>query len=502
MADRTARGEHRSSAPTVDVELVDEADHGHRTGQRPDRREPTPRPDGWAARRRRARWAGVALVTCVGVVLGAGALVEQRERAALSAVGGLLHPLPEQPVELWEVRGEWLAQAHDGALLRDERGLVLVDHATGVEIWRVPHEPSDRDSYYSECGSHESGRGWFGEPTAQPVDRVLCRTVEWVREPDTESIAMDAALHTSIDVVDLADGAVRRLLDRPGQPTTLDTVDGDIVVVTQERSRTTVTRVDPVTGVVVWEVVHEADELDDAVDAWPPTWQVSDGTGVLDGPGVLVGIALADGTLTELAERPPFVTERPLSLPGTALLRTVWDDPDIRTELVDADGEVRLALDGALYPPNVVDPRSAVLVLSDFDRLVGIDLATGEELWEESGSAGVPALQVDDVVVVRGVGEGRSTRALDAADGTELWTAGVGDWWSGPLSDGQVVLLADEEDTRSGLLGPSHLVALGLHDGEPRWRVELPGRNARVWVSGGLLMAEGAGLVRAYGLRD
>lgn len=120
-----------------------------------------------------------------------------------------------------------------------------------------------------------------------------------------------------------------------------------------------------------------------------------------------------------------------------------------------ATGEVAWAHgEGAEPRPLLVD--DALVVIGTSDGSIGIDPATGDELWQ-SAVAGRGIVHDEDVLVVADTGSGSSTEAvaLDLTTGEELWRQGgrpvmecdlgPSDRFSPAREQSSVLILRDEE---------------------------------------------------------
>ncbi|MGW8565526.1 outer membrane protein assembly factor BamB family protein [Isoptericola sp. NPDC055881] len=150
---------------------------------------------------------------------------------------------------------------------------------------------------------------------------------------------------------------------------------------------------------------------------------------------------------------------------------------DQKSTVLDDDGTVVATVPGWLVPPAVDDdPDGSFLVLPDLGQAVGqLQLraigADGAEQWHAPlDDIGGVLARVAGVVVVQDGGE---LVGLDAATGAEIWARddllrrtadGSGDWLVGAVTDGTRLLvgISGDGDRR-------RLVALDLRDGVTAW---------------------------------
>lgn len=136
---------------------------------------------------------------------------------------------------------------------------------------------------------------------------------------------------------------------------------------------------------------------------------------------------------------------------GLTLALTVVDEraEDMRLAAFGPDGQQAWAVP-VTSPPGVAARVAGVVLLQDADRVLGLDAATGAELWAHDGLLDVPK-------------------------------DGNGEWVAGALTDGTRVLLGV-----GGSSGGSHrLVALDVRDGTTTWEREGKGHLNALEAVGG-----------------
>lgn len=454
---------------SVDVELVDvDAVPGDEepVGSPPDDvpsghplTDPVRPPGPRRARRRGLVVAAVALLVVAGVNVVQLAQ-DAAERARWAEVPGVMAAMPAAPQERWRVTSSGLSdQAGDMVLLGGGPGSgQLLDAATGEVVLELA-TPSTAMSGW--CRLLREGTPWTYDVLAPASGTIVCQSAEWVGETPPVT--------TLVQVHDVASGRVASI-ELPGQVVLEQLHEGDLVLASEDTEGYVETvRWDPLTGERRW--THRAQLSPGLAEGGTDVYgEVVDDMVVLHGPDGVSGLSAADGS--ELAAVP--VERRDLVLrrlsDGRVLRLTRGDGPDDgpRVQVVEADGDVTMEVEG--YPPigQVVDPAVDVLMLYAMPsgRLTARAAADGAELWTVEGSQARLLLHLGDVVLLV---DGDELVARDAHNGEPLWTHPVrSDLLGTAMTDGARVLVAVAADD-----GPE-LVALGVRSGREAWRTALP----------------------------
>ncbi len=450
------------------------------------------------------RRSGRRLLLVVGFVLAlaaAGALDAGRAREGtdrLADVPGLLAPIDAPPREAWRAAGgAWGTVAAD-------RGLVLAtvltpagstltatEVATGAPLWSaaVPEVSGTRDV---ACVTVDTTAPPGPDDDAREDPAVATHVVCRLLTPTGRTAAGDRLGTSLLVVLDARTGV--RVAERPLGSTmsTLAVAGPDLLLVElQPDGHGTVLREDPVTGSVLWSF-RTSRPLPDLGAGLPvPTARVQHGLVAVDGPGAWA-LTSAGALLGEWYPRgtrlPPGVRRAVdlTVLPGGrfAVTDATTHDDGVRaapsvvtagttgagsTPSADAasDAPEVLTIPGRILVP-VVDDGSApdVLLTVPFGdgHVVAVDADSGRELWRAETRVGTRAVLLDRRLVV---GTAGGVRALDVRSGQVRWATGPDVVPSGPdlLTDGEVVLVPVRQPDRRPAL-----VALGITDGDERWR--------------------------------
>lgn len=256
-----------------------------------------------------------------------------------------------------------------------------------------------------------------------------------------------------------------------------DVVDGDLVVtsITSDAS-VTITRMGLGAGEEVWTYRSDPGVVpgDDA-----PLWSHRTGPETLQVEGdVTIAVSLETG----LEIPPDEVTVLEMNvgraiLPDGTTVEVRHDQAGFGAEgrVLDEDGSVRFEFvgspwwlsrtDGSAPEVFVVQGTSGAGESDGGTRLVGLDAATGAELWTVSDADGYGVLQIDGLALVAGSRIG----VIDIRTGRWMWERPADQAvFVAPLTDGELVLLP----ARGGWVGG--LVAVDLRTGEEAWRMPLP----------------------------
>ena len=145
-----------------------------------------------------------------------------------------------------------------------------------------------------------------------------------------------------------------------------------------------------------------------------------------------------------------------------------------------------LARTGVLPATWTVHTTRKVRLLANapYVLLVGVDAATGSELWSLPGTGVRAVARVDGRVVVQ---TDSTYRSVDARTGEEAWAVELDDDGPGPvLTDGRSIYVTERSRGGPGL------VSIALDDGAVEWRWALPEDTFHVVAVEGRLFLLGA----------
>lgn len=436
------------------------------------------------SRRRWPVWVGLGVVLAVVVssaVLTAGDERREREhRAALADVAGLLPHLGGPPEEVWTVSdARPVAVGRDVVVLeRAEGDLVGVDLGTGEEVWRRPARADET------CAPLR--HRVVGIESVAATERLVCHrafsTVEGYRV-----VVGDAA---SVEVIAVASGAVEAVLPTPADVLGVEPAGRDVVVASLDQQGGVEVSRWSLDGGAGWSAVWTSRPATSLEKLEATGWVLSVEADVVRvGAAGSVPLDLATGEPRPEASRPGVLVTASAPLPGGGRVEWDYDAQAAMTgvsRMVRPDGSAGPALDGVPWLPPVRDAvTSGVLVLrrptSTLDvpagdgDVVGVDPATGADVWSAGRLSGMtPLVELDGLLVAAGAGK---VLAIDLRDGEVVWAEPHGGpgAWSGGLTDGDVVLVAGGAgaSASAGAGAGRTLVARDLRSGIERWRVEL-----------------------------
>ena len=443
---------------------------------------------GWYAWRS-ALAAAVALL----LVVVLNVVEAQRHEARIAALGdlaGFLAPQPTAPVETWRVTGRVMGQAGGLVLVSDmAQGQVrAVDPRTGTSRWTLTGEvgsgsargycgPVDEaivaaaaaaDPLPAPRASDPGVIACLGDPLPPPEGPATSTTVVWFVDAQT---GQQVGSHTVEGSLVLADAVER------------DLVVGSVL----PDGRLNVVRLDPGTGESRWDYTSP-----DAMFGRDPLMiQSLDRRGDALVVGALSG-ELAVSLTTGAPLHPEDVAHEPavrdvthLSDGGTAIWQPRPDGTSGTGRVVDVLGRRAFGLTGPVRRAATRDdslPQTLVVSSAAGNRLRGVSLQTGRQLWSTETGRASTLVQVLGVMVL---GEQDSLAALDLRDGSVLWTVARDPAVRSPgLTDGELVLVAQPAQD-----GPV-LSARTLSDGAEVWRAALPQGTTAVLPIGGRLVAQ------------
>lgn len=453
--------------------------------------------DSHEPRRRRALWwtglgVVVALVATVALVNVAEARREAARRAAFADLPWVLPALDGPLEEVWRVTGGWVMGETSAAILVSSvdgnGGIQGIDPGTGNVLWEIPLA---------------NGYCWpaadWNRPTSSPPsessdlhDMVVC---EQMAEPDENGTTTSTlATYDGVTGEHLAtvtpQGAADLTSLLGGDYLTASSLDDGTVVVALTDLRS---------GTARWtyrSAPGEADRL--FAGSWGVTYD--DDVIYIDGAEDLA-LSRRTGEPVAATGAPPQQPE--LTLDDGGRVEVTYDPATgaVGGRVVD-DGVARFRFDG--WPWSgfgfaddtvlvVQQPDGEAPSPSSGTAVVGLDPATGTELWRrpESGWSN-PLMALDGVAVM--VSQTFAT-AIDLHTGAEEWSRPEDSvvYFPTPVTDGDVVLLADRANDQL------ELVAVDLHTGEDRWRMAAPSGLGSVSVSSDrLVLMSASGELIAY----
>lgn len=430
-------------------------------------------------RRRLVWWVGAVVLALLAATVGvANVLQVRRDAARQAAFGGAPWVLPGMagPLqEAWRIDGTGWAfgETRTGILLQDGRGVVrAVAPASGEVLWGV----AAADGFcwlVSAAGPSAAG--------TDPLDDLLVC--------DASTRAQGGASDDRLVTYDAGSGEKLAEVSTPGTIIYTGLLDGDDLTVAQlDDGTVAVVLTDLRTGVARWTYTGPSDL---SWQVFTGSWDVThdDDTLAFDGPADLV---LSRQTGERVAARPPSASPETWPLPGGG--RLVLTDAGLTGtaagEVREDDGSVRFEFVG--YPWTDGVAGGDVLVVqrqggeaagetSGGPGLVGLDLATGEELWRRpNGGADSLLLAINGVAVVH---RGPVVTAIDLHTGAERWTLRVASTIvREPATDGNVVLLSVVSD------GVWQIEAIDLRTGDRRWAMPAPNGLLQLSVGKGLVL--------------
>lgn len=470
-------------------------------------------------RRRDLWWVGVGVLAALVLAGVAANVAEARQeaarRAALAQIPWLMPRIDGPLQEAWRAPGNALvAQTSDLIITQasyDGGALVAVDESSGEVAWEYPAQDDESCSVVGKdgAGADVSVDGL----TAADAQMILCGTWDWFAQPGLP----DAGLAWTVRGLDVQTGEVLSDVQGEGRLLTAETIDRDVVVAAVQpdgsvfASRTVLRG-----GANVWTYQGVPGQVD---AAWSvAAWLAAGGTLRVEGVVNGASIVLSSGTGEEVPDASAEVQETHFTvapsaeLPDGGRVETTLGDGGgsvVGGRVVDMDGTTRFEFDGAPWlvaqlnyygvadvpvptdgsAPDVLVVQEDIGSLGGPVRLVGLDVATGEELWaldfEHDGYlSSQPLFQIDGHVLAK---DSTTAWMIDVRTGQKLWEldadqhAKLG--WG--LTDGYVALVLMRRD------GEEWLAGLDLRTGREKWSVLAPeGAQYLVTADSGLILMQ------------
>lgn len=405
-------------------------------------------------RRRRWRAVGAAAAVATGLAL---AVAVQAEREATAVDAELVAAAADVPGVVPSLRTPppdatgWPGDRRTDVVLPD--GATVGDRVVDGVPRTVALEPDGSVRWVAPDAVDAAGRGSRCSVAAADADLLLC-FVPGV--PGDGGPTTDAVLGGTPDrllVLGAADGRV--LGERELGPGTIGwaELEDDVVVGRRIDGTARITR-SALLGPDRWTTEVEL-----------PAWvlarnlrlDVADGFVVLTGPAA----AVLDGDGAVLgAWTAPGVRRISVDVRTSGVGFAVWTTPEAGTWF-SRTGQAGVRLEGAPLRPAVDDGSTPqVLLLQDGWTLRALDVVRGP-LWERRVPESAPA-RLGGLVVLD---EGDELVAVDVATGTEMWSRATGRCWDpgAVVTDGVRLAVPADGET----CGP--VTALGLRDGTERW---------------------------------
>ncbi|WP_250444213.1 PQQ-binding-like beta-propeller repeat protein [Actinotalea sp. C106] len=419
---------------------------------------------------RRRRWISAGAVAALALAVAVVNVVDvRRTEARLDALRELpgVHAGFDEPLrEVWQAQGRVVTETAESFVLLDEATgrLSALDPRSGAERW---YDEGPGEPWRTDCTPT-----WDGSEPA-----LVCMRFVRPGDPGADGgpRADGDAKAVRLVALDLETGETLQEAVLDGERIVLQPVEEDVVVATgTEEGYLEARRWRPATGELVWSYRSESTVLGPAASS---VRSVSSDAEHLEIRGSrTVTISMETGEEVEAREwggagaGPRGTYEVPLPGGRTYL----WPAPASQDGsgpegvVTDADGEELYSVPGTVDASSVDDGSAAEVLLVhavEDGSLLGLDLATGEQLWEAAGSRWA-VVRFDGRVVTSGIGaDGREvTGAIDLRTGEVLWEVAAA---ASTVTDGRRVLAV----TPGG--GP-RVTALSVVDGSEAWSIPLP----------------------------
>ena len=446
----------------------------------------------WAARRpaRAVSAAVVAVALLLTVVVAGPRWAANQERAAVlgeARFAGAVRSLQDPPGVRWvaPVDGSVAPLLVGDVIVAtagapgDGRRLVGFDAVADEQRWSLPlaEQPTPENVLCRPLDGRLACVVGPAPPSARPVFVA--------GEPTRDDGTADLL------VLDPADGSVLSRSRIPGWVVATAQAGPDLVVATYAWGMLTVRRLDPATGATRWQTQR-----------WSTFQSASNGRVSLVAASGLVLAAGNDVTLlldAATGERLPRSKganpgDQTRLLDDGTLVRTRYrlhdDGVDAVSDLSTGRGEPWASVQGVLVAPATSDGTSGLVFaaggLTDTasgGRVRAFDRGSSAQEWLATAPAPEVAVDAAGRVVLRG---GGGLVGVDAATGEEVWSASFGPSVGRVFTDGRRVAIEHDASDGSPVLS-----AVSLDDGASVWEVALPVGTTRVVRLGSQLYALG-----------
>ena len=398
-------------------------------------------------------WVVAAVSVAFAGSFAVTASLEDARPLDVTTLPGGLRPLDEPPVPQWSVPvtpGASVVPA-PGAVVVQDGGLTAYGVDDGAVLWRT--------------GPLGDGTSCLPGPGERASDLVVCVTPAGWREPGARVTTVSS---TTGDVLGARD------VETAGR-SVVPIGSTDLVRAWWRGGNVVVAREDAVSGEPRWERVLEHDghgEGDDVV--------VHASRGVVDdlAPGVSA-VLTEDGT--------PLVVDDVWTIVRLQDGRYVGNEYGRGTATVfTAAGDPAFRIRGRVLETPLSDGSAPGVILTNtFGSIVGVDAATGSQLWVLPGAGLRAVVRVDGRVVVQ---TDSSFRSVDARTGDEVWSVDLEEGSPWPvLTDGESLFVAEAGRGRQ-----PGIVSVALDDGAVEWRWNPPEDTFQVLaVEGRLFLLDG-----------
>jgi outer membrane protein assembly factor BamB len=427
-----------------------------------------------AARARRLRWVGLAvMIALVGTIVAATVIdnrLDAARRAALAELGWVLPPLGGPLEEVWRASGGWvIGTAGDVILVQDETGLAIraLDAGTGAVQW-------EREGAQDEsCFPLYDYRATLSRyPVSETLICVPLDMYAFEGLPDPGFTA-------SLTAVDATSGADLGSLVVDGSVLVQDAVGDDLLLTYLDKDAGLgVVRWDPRSG-EVWRYRSPPGVLPDGM-----SWRSDTGGWVYGlGDGVLqlmddLALDLATGRETVVAGFDPVASFKGHVevLPDGARAQWLWGSGirgwSTEGRVLSADGTLRFEVEGEPWFVVATDGSfpDLLMTLRPDGSVAALDPTSGGELWSVPDLAEPwPVFLLEGVLLLSGP---TTVSALDVRDGSILWELDTRFAINTTVpTDGDVVLVQVAERSTNVIL------AVHLRTGEEVWRMPGPGSS-------------------------
>lgn len=398
-------------------------------------------------------WVAVGVAAALAGSVAFTASMEDARPVDVTALPGGLRPLDEPPEPRWTVPvepGTELVPAV-GAVVTVDGGLTGHAVEDGSVLWRSEFL-GDR----ATC---------LPAPGAPAREVVVCAVPTGWREQVARMVTVRSATGEVLG---------DRTVETAGRLSVVPIGAADVVRAWWRGDEVALVREDAATGEVRWERALEHDGLGRGSDV------------VLDVRRGVVDV-LAPGVAAALTEDGRSLVEDDVwTIVRLQDGRYVGNEYGRGTATVfTAAGEPAFRVEGRVLEAPLSDGSApGVLVTNTFGSIVGVDAATGSELWSLPGTGVRAVARVDGRVVVQ---TDSTYRSVDARTGEEAWAVELDDDGPGPvLTDGRSIYVTERSRGGPGL------VSIALDDGAVEWRWALPEDTFHVVAVEGRLFLLGA----------